>query len=343
MKLNQPTLDKIVAQTASKKNIHGVVLHVKSADNSINLASAVGNLQTDSPFYIASINKMMITALTLQLVQQGRLPLQDKAAQYLPPEIIDGIHVFKGVDYSSQITIQQLLTHTSGLPCYLISKTPDGKKNMQALLAGEDQSWPLQKMVSEIKTYPIPFAPGTPGKAAYSETNFRLLGKILQTVTGRPVNVLLTELFAELGMQHTYVLPGAGSPTPPVYYKAAEIKIDNYAASTGHDVVSTAHDLMLFVTAFFNGRFYPKEELMQLQQWNRIFFPLQYGTGLQLFSIPRILSPFRAIPKLIGHSGSVGSAAFYAPQKGIFITGTIAQAASPNILFQAMVKVLAKL
>ncbi|MDX5419566.1 MAG: hypothetical protein LPK09_10150, partial [Hymenobacteraceae bacterium] len=60
--LSQQVLDQIVAKTASKKIIHGATFRVEAADSGTALTSAAGNLQPDVPFYIASINKLMISA-----------------------------------------------------------------------------------------------------------------------------------------------------------------------------------------------------------------------------------------------------------------------------------------
>ena len=66
-KLDQTTLDSIVQKAVKHKNIHGAVFHVASADNAINLISAGGNFTPNSRYYIASINKLMLSALTLRL------------------------------------------------------------------------------------------------------------------------------------------------------------------------------------------------------------------------------------------------------------------------------------
>ncbi|WP_299702972.1 hypothetical protein [uncultured Pontibacter sp.] len=59
--------------------------------------------------------------------------------------------------------------------------------------------------------------------------------------------------------------------------------------------------------------------------------------------MPRIFSPFKAIPDLISHCGSTGTAVFYVPSKDVFITGTINQASSPSTLFQTLIKLVNKL
>jgi len=56
-----------------------------------------------------------------------------------------------------------------------------------------------------------------------------------------------------------------------------------------------------------------------------------------------ILSPFKAVPEIIGHCGSVGSLPFYVPDRNTYINGTVNQTSNPNIVFQVMIKVVNKL
>lgn len=341
--MNQTLLDSIVHGTCKHKIIHGAVFHISSQEKSLNLTSSCGNMQPDSRFYIASINKLFIASLVLQLVNKNRLKLTDRISEYLPENIWKGLLKFNGQDYSGQITIQQLLSHTSGLPCYLIDKRPDGKKNMDLILNGEDQAWPLEKVVEEVRKMKPKFIPGSPGKASYGETGFRLLDCILQHIHTKPVNDLYSGMFQELNMSDTEVLPAkSGKPYTPVYHRHNVIGLDKYFETSQHDVASTAKDLNIFLKAYFSGYFYPKNQLEKLEEWNNIFFPFKYGVGIQRFYVPRILSPFKPVPKIIGHSGSVGSVAFHVPEKSIYITGTVNQTSSPSLVFRMMMKIISK-
>lgn len=188
------------------------------------------------------------------------------------------------------------------------------------------------------------FRPGTKGKANYSETNFRLLDRILEVVTNKSIQELLTTVFQELEMKNTFVLPSSSANNcAPIYFKQNQIKIQEYWKSTHHDIASTANDQMKFIRAFFDGKWFSKEFINELKKWNSIFFPFKYGIGIQKFYIPRILSPFKAVPEFIGHCGSIGSVAFFVPDKEVYITGTINQTSNPNIVFQAMIKIINKL
>lgn len=342
--LKQEILDKIVAQTAKNKNVHGSVFHIESGDKSLSLFSATGNLSPESQYYIASINKLIISFITLRLCQSKTINLDDKLSNYLPNETLNGLLVYNGKDYAGDLEIRHLISHTSGLPCYLIDKGTDGKKNMDLILNGNDQSWPLEKVVREVKKMKSKFIPGSKGKASYSETNFRLLDRVLEIVTNKNIQDLLTDVFQELEMNNTFVLPSNyANHCATIYFKQNTISIREYWMSTHHDIASTAADQMKFIRAFFDGKYFSKEFIDELKKWNNIFFPFKYGIGIQKFYLPKLLSPFKAVPELIGHCGSIGSVAFYVPDKDVYITGTVNQTSNPNIVFQTMIKIVNKL
>ncbi len=339
-KLTKSVLDQRVSNVVTKKYIYGAVFYVASRDGSIDVVSASGNMKEDSRYYIASINKFFISAIILKLATQGRLDLQDNISQYLPGEVIQGLHIYKGTEYSHVLSIAHLLSHTSGLPCYLIDKQAGGKKAMDDLEAGRDQPWPFEKVIREVKQMKPHFPPGTKGRARYGDTNHQILSVIIENITGEPINLILKNLFQALNLTGTYVCEESGEDFIPLYYKSNQLQLPLFLHSTRNDIISTARDQMRFLQVFFNGYFFPVERLPELERWNNIFFPFQYGIGIQKFYMPRILSPFQAVPDMIGHCGSTGSVAFYVPQADIFITGTINQQARPNLAFQTMVKIV---
>jgi D-alanyl-D-alanine carboxypeptidase len=334
-------LDQLVENAITKKFIYGAVFYVSSGDKSIDLISSSGNIKEDSQYYIASINKFIVSAIILKLCTEGKLNLEDRISEYLQAELIRGLHLHKGRDYSDSITIAHLLSLTSGLPCYLADKQANGKTAMKELEAGIDQAWPIHKVIREVKKMKTHFPPGEEGKAKYADTNHHLLGLVIERVTGEPLNTALKKLFTELKLTKTYVCEDLNDRNfVPIRYKSETIHLPLFLTSTKYDIISTAKDQMTFLKAFFSGYFFPKERLRQLEKWNCIFFPFQYGVGIQKFKIPRIFSPFYPAPDMIGHCGSVGSAAFYVPGIDVYITGTVNQQARPNIAFQTMIKII---
>ena len=342
--LTQADLDHLVRGLMSRKHIYGALFHVSSQPRGLELISAAGEMTPDRPYYIASINKFFVSAVVLRLCAQQQMGLQDKLADYLDADLISGLHVYEGRDYSEEISIQHLLSQTSGLPCYLMDRQANGARAMDELEAGSDQPWPVERVISIVKQMKPHFRPGDAGRAKYVDTNHQILGVVIEKVTGQPVENVLASLFAELGMRSTFVCEHVGHDEfAPLYFKSRQVQIPQFLNSTQNDIISTAKDQMVFLKAFFDGYFYPKDRLHELEKWNNIFFPFRYGVGVQKFYTPRIFSPFQSIPDMVGHCGSTGSVAFYVPDREVHITGTINQQASPNVSFQTMMRIIHKL
>ena len=191
------------------------------------------------------------------------------------------------------------------------------------------------------------FAPGTKGKANYSDANFQLLGKIIETITHKSYSENCQEIIIKpLGLQKTYLYQDSTDKTPKIlYYKSKELNIPKAMTSFGADggIVSTSSDMLVFIEAFFTGKLFPKAYIDELQKWNKIFFPMQSGIGIHLFKLPWIFNPTGAVPYFIGHSGLSGALAYYSPKENIFIVGTVNQVAHPDISFKTMIKLTQKL
>lgn len=343
-KLTQSKLDQIVKQTASKKWMHGAVFRIESLDDSISFKASAGNLADNDSFYIASINKLFIAAIVLRLAYQKKLSLSDTIAPFFSGEDLNGLSVFKGKDYSAEITIGQLLSHTSGLPCFLTDSIKNYPKVIEQLHAAADEEWPLEKIIAYVKKLKPAFYPGQKDKAHYSNTNFNLLGKVLEVLLEKPLDGILTDLFQETGLHNTYVIRDENkNHLPPAFFQDNPLLLPKFMSSSKYDIVSCSDDLMIFLKKFFSGYFFPADELLKETKWNNIFFPFQYGNGMQKLSVPRLFSPFHPIPPMIGHAGSTGTVAFYVPEKKIFITGAVNQIKNPATIFKAMIKILNQL
>lgn len=93
-------------------------------------------------------------------------------------------------------------------------------------------------------------------------------------------------------------------------------------------IVSTAAETMVFLKAFFSGRFFPQEVLHELTEtWNLIFFPGQFyfGLGLEKLWTPRFLYPLKPVGEILGFWGQSGAFAFFNPQTDLYFTGTVNQ------------------
>lgn len=335
-------LQKIIHKNIDLKSVFGTVVNIRQGSES--WSGAAGNLQVGQPYFIASTTKLFVTTVVLKLRAEGLLNLDDPIHSYLSPEIIDHLHVYKAEDCSRQITIRHLLAHTSGLPDYFQDKVDGSKGLLDHITTGKDQYWTFEEAIAMSKRVIPLFKPGTKGKAHYSDTNYQLLGKIIEQITGKSIAKVFEDMITHpLGLKQTYLYADVNDTLPAtLYYKNKPLEIPKAMTSFKADggLVSTAQESMLFITAFFEGKLFPKSYLEELYQWNRVMFPLEYGVGIMRFKLPRIFSPFKAIPVFVGHSGLSGAFMYYIPEKQVYITGTVNQIHNPQKSYQLMIRLL---
>ncbi len=324
-------LEQTVQRMVRSRAVHGAILCVEDGDGSLSFTGAAGNLKADQRYFIASVTKMYMTVVVLRLRDEGRLGLDDPIGDHLPADLIRGLHVMDGIDRTAEITIKHLISNTSGLTDYFFGKSADGTKPATALFEGNDEPWPLERIVERVRTLRPRFRPGQRGKVHYSDTNYELLGRIIEAITGKSVAEVFGDyIFDELGLRNTYAFTDPADTTPaPMYYKDKPVHVPRYIASITPEggLVSTAPEVMVFLKAFFDGRFFPKETIEELKQWNRIYFPGQFdfGIGLEKQWIPRFMSPLNPIGELLGFWGQCGAFAFHNPQRDLYFTGTVNQ------------------
>lgn len=337
-------LNKTLQKSIDKKYIFGAIAMIKKGGET--WISSSGDLQAQQSYFIASTTKLYITTLVFKFRQEGRLSLDNYIEQYLSPEIKKDLHIMGIKDNTSKIQIRHLLAQTSGLPDYFLGKPKGGKSLMEELSTGNDKHWSYQDAIALSKTMKPSFEPGSKGKALYSDTNYQLLGKILEKISGESLEQLLaTYIFKPLKLNQTYLYKDKSDRIPAtMYFKNKPLPIPMAMTSVWADggIVSTAEESMVFIEAFFNGKLFPKEDLIEMQQWNKIFFPLQYGIGIMKFQLPRIFSPFKPMPILIGHSGLSGAFQYYVPEKNCFITGTVNQIDRPSLSYKLLLKLVSQ-
>ena len=330
--LTQELLDRIVADTAQKKIIHGFVMHVRRG--SVSFTSAAGNLEVSSRFFAASVTKSFVTAVMLKLEAEGRLTLEDSIADHLSEGIVDGLHVLNGIDHSRSIRIWHLMSNTSGIPDYF------DKETAESLVSNNDRAWGLWPSLVAAKKKKPGFPPGR--KAQYSDTNYQLLGAIIEAVTGKALHDVFSEMIINpLGLADTYLYRGEPDDRlVPMYYKERRLELPLYVASIGAEggIVSTATDLGLFTEAFFNGGLFDAARLESLYKWRLLFAPGVFFYGIGIARQP--VSLLRPKKGIYGHWGQSGAFAFYDPQSRTCLSGTANQFIGQNQAARAMIRVL---
>jgi D-alanyl-D-alanine carboxypeptidase len=219
-------------------------------------AMAVGVARLDRPrplrvsdqVRVGSITKTVIATITLQLVGEGRLRLDDTVERWLPGMVPNG----------SAITIRMLLNHTSGITDYL--NDPDW---LAAVLADPYRYWSPQELVAVGTAHPPLFPPGQ--GLAYSNTGYILVGLVLEKVTGHAVEDLVTQrVVRPLHLYDTFFATSArfrGAYAhgyfPPSLTGDGYLDVTSWSPSlqwTAGAIVSTAPDLARFYQALLSGR-----------------------------------------------------------------------------------------
>lgn len=360
-------LQELLKELVGKKYIHHAVLAVESGDRELSWIGARGEagphgspMTPETPFWIASVTKLYIAATVFILQEQGNLSIDDSLSSFFPAEMIRGIHRKDGTDYSEKLTLRHLLGHTSGLPDYIILRREGEKSLFDAALESGDRSWAIEDILDLLRDVNKPlFAPQDIGKrkkkASYSDSNFQLLIAVIESVTGKSLSQAFQELiFQPLGLEETFypeISPeGELERVATVWYKDEPLDIPRALASF-NDLNSTGRDMLDFMRALVNGEVFARKETYEemIREWNQFGFsfspvgpgwPIEYGLGIMRFRIPRLISPFQALPEIIGHTGATGSWLFYCPAWDIYLAGNVSQLAASPLPFRLVPKIL---
>jgi len=336
-------LQSVLDRAAQDPQLTGIVAAVERPARGLRWVGQHGECGVGTQFFVASTTKLHTTAILLRLMERGDLRFDDRLVDMVDPAMLRGLQVHRGIDRTADVTIEHLMAQTSGIADYFQGRLPDGASVEESLLSGADRSWNGREAVAMASAIGAAFPPGAPRRALYSDTNYQLLGMVIERVSGGTyADALRDEVIEPLDLHDTHLSTDPSDPTPlPLRYGDHRLDIPRAMASFGADggIVSTADDLMRFVRGFFEGDLFDPVIISRLQRYHRIFFPLQYGVGLSRFAMPRVLAPFGAA-ELIGHSGLSGAFAFLAPASMTYVTGTVNNIAKPQRSFKLMLRLV---
>ncbi|MFM7599177.1 MAG: serine hydrolase domain-containing protein [Actinomycetota bacterium] len=334
------TRDKIlreIGKVASGGRSGEVLWRMRSDDGALDVTYG----DAGRPFFIASGTKLYVTAILAQLHDEGLLRWDSPIAAHLPDLNLTGLSAHQGRDLGSEITVQQVMAHTAGLPDYFEGKRPDSATTFaQALDA--DFAWDL----GDVLNWSREIGPGAPGKGRYSDTGYQILGAVIESLDARPFAQSVHErICTPLGLERTYVFCRHDieryDTVTPLRVGDKTVTIPQAMASVQADggIVSTLADGMRFLDAFFDGTLVNPTTLRWIcSDWHRIFFPLAYGNGIMRFRMPAIMTGLRRVAPYIGHSGASGTVMFRAPDLGITVVGTVNQAEHRSMPFQLLIR-----
>ncbi|MCP9282242.1 serine hydrolase domain-containing protein [Bacillus wiedmannii] len=280
----------------------GILAKTSEGGKTWSYAAGVANLsskkpmKTDFRFRIGSVTKTFTATVVLQLAEENRLNLDDSIEKWLP-----GVIQGNGYD-DKQITIRQLLNHTSGIAEYTRSKSFD--------LMDTKKSYRAEELVKMGISMPPDFAPGK--SWSYSNTGYVLLGILIETVTGNSYAAEIENRIIEpLELSNTF-LPGNSSVIPGTKHARGYIQLDGASepkdvtyynpsmGSSAGDMISTADDLNKFFSYLLGGKLLKEQQLKQMLTTVPTGEAAlgRYGLGIYETKLPNGVS-------IWGHGGSI--------------------------------------
>lgn len=276
------TLTKFMEARAQHLNMKGVSAAIVFPDNSVweHTTGHAGTkpLNTDMLFEMGSNTKTYTMALILLLEEEGKLSIDDTIYKYLPP--------MKNITIG--ITIKQLLYHTSGL--YNYTNHPDFGNELNN--GDPNKIFNIDSML--VKYVDAKYSdPGTQWR--YSNTNYILLGKIIEEVTNIPYHVALRNmLLVPNGLQHTYLAEYENhseekaetwlvTTNGGVIYDKTRYRSFLSAAWAAGGIISTAEDLAKWAKLLYSNKIFKKNETYKKMLTQLNINGQEYPFGLSTF------------------------------------------------------------
>ena len=244
---------KAIDDTRAAGNLPGVIARVISpagtwtGTSGVRVAGGDDPIQTADHTRIGSLTKTMTATLLLQLVQEGRVSLDDRIDRFVPDAP------------NGSATLRQVADMTSGIPSYTASESFDRK-----FFADPESVWTPTELVDTAKALPPSFPPGQGWE--YSNTNYVLLGLVIEKVLAKPIGeVFADRIFTPLGMAESS-WPGGSVEIPdphldgltdqgqPDGQTVDSTRWNPSFASTAGAVISTVDDLQSWGEALFTGQ-----------------------------------------------------------------------------------------
>jgi D-alanyl-D-alanine carboxypeptidase len=278
----QQALDEVVAAGAP-----GALVLVRAEERTVRLASGYGNLKPKTPlrirdrFRVGSVTKTFVATVVLQLVDEGKLALDNTVERWLPGLVSNG----------RAMTLRQLLNMTSGLFDYL----GDGDKTVERrVLSGDwNYRWKPRELVAISTAHKPKFAPGAGW--SYCNTCYILLGLIIEKATGNPITIeLQRRVFTPAGLRATSLDTGSAISGP--HARGYELLADPPLADvsslsssfawTAGAIVSTADDLARFYRALLRGKLLRPDLRRAMLTTVDSGQGFRYGLGLGMRRLP---------------------------------------------------------
>lgn len=339
---NEHEIDSIMNANiihTGKKPVHSFLLYAQNGKTRFEVHKGFGTIgrnntviDADYQYNCASITKTFVATIILQLQEEGKLTLADKAYKYLeitPFIQINNVHILRDTNYSKEITIEQLLQHTSGIADIFTDAAT--RFNISVLLHKKRQ-YTTEKIMNRFYKYNLNEKPkNKPGLGYhYSDMNYMLLGFIIENITNQSLAQAIRERILEkTNMNDTYFeyyepIRSNGKRVDAFLGKINMTKKINTSYEWGGGgLVTTTKDLGNFIKALFNNQYYKRDATLKkmIDFTNTKILNANYGLGLFSFEVNGHL--------YYGHGGFYGSALLYDPINKIVFSANISQATAP--------------
>lgn len=304
----------------------------------------------DRPFHVASIGKVFTAVLVRRLAERGVLCVTDPVLRYFSRPDLDRLFVYRGVDYAEQVTLEHLLSHTSGIADYFEGRTADGRAFLDQVLSHPQVRWTPRQLIDFTRDHQA--AVGVPGQVFnYSDTGYVLLGLIIERATGRSfARNLAEEIFEPLEMRDSYLMfhaePGRapGQAIETIWFNEVEIsRFESLSCDwAGGGIISTPADLLKFSRALRGGQLIPSAALAAMDACQRRFRPgIYYGSGMMEIRFAEFFFLLGRLPRLKGHIGILATHLFYDPSRAAHIVMNFGSNTRMVASFQALIEIAA--
>ena len=294
-------------------------------------------------FHAASVGKLFTATLVARAIDAGRIGFDTRVAGHLPAATLDRLFVIDGADRQAEVTVDQLLRHTSGVADYFADRPPGGTNVAESIASEPERSWDAATLLQHARQQPAVGAPG--GRFHYSDTGYVLLGRLVEEVEGAPFEeVLHREIFDRLGMSRSW-MPQRTSPTQgpatlrPAWLGGAEVSTSPAITAdwTGGGVASTERDLLRFSQALWAGELVAPGTLETISRFDHRFRRgFRYGAGLMQYRFGELFFMLSRYPAVVGHMGVIGTYLVYDANRDLHIVVSV----GPDAAIPASVRLL---
>jgi D-alanyl-D-alanine carboxypeptidase len=344
-------IKKVVDSNLNKKqSVYSALVYLDAPQKGLEVKYAAGTLNgqpidTNQPFHIASVGKLFTATLIGYLIDEGKVTLNDPIHLYLADDVLTGLFVYQGVDYKDQVTIQNLLSHTSGIADYFAKE--DGGLVESLYLSPDTLYTPLTLVQFTREHQSAYFAPGN--GYHYSDTGYVLLGLIIESVSGKSFDEMLHEvIFDPLAMNNSYLM--FYSDPKNEKRQIADVWINGHEVSkfksvsidwAGGGIISTLDDLAVYIRALYQGEIISKETLDALNQFDHEFMSgIQYGNGFMRMEFDKFSPMLGFLPQMKGHMGVLGTQLFYDPETDMVYVSSFGSSDATANSVKTMIQIL---